>query len=144
VKSVQLIVRDLHQSEGYLNEQTRLAARYAEIAAGGEYTAEEDVYPERDDFAEVYTTIRREYRLGHDVLSLRTLGIVVNQRSTRRINPIKLKFIVRILQEMHILDIEEIAHDRYRFELIFNAGKINLEKSSILHRLKAQLTDRLK
>ncbi len=138
VKSVQLIVRDLHQSEGYLDEQSRLASRYAEIAAGGEYSAEEDVYPEREDFAEVYTTIRREYRMGHDVLSLRTLGIVVNQRSPRRINPIKLKFIVRILQEMHILDIEEIAQDRYRFALIFNTGKINLEKSSILHRLKAQ------
>ncbi|MBQ2767614.1 MAG: DHH family phosphoesterase [Clostridia bacterium] len=143
-KSVQLIVRDLHHTEGYIDEQTRLQDRYEEICAGGEYTAEEDIYPEREDFAQVYTTIRREYRLGHDVFTLRTLGIVIKQMSGQNINPIKLKFIVRVLQEMQILGIEELAPDRYQFELFFHTGKINLEKSSILRKLKTQCSNRPK
>ena len=144
VKSVQLIVRDIHPAEGYLGEQNHAIQRYEEIRAGGSYTAEEDFCPDRDDFAQVYTTIRRECRIGHDRFSLRMLGAAVNQTGPRRINSVKLKFIVRILQEMQVLDVEDLAADRYRFSITFNTAKINLEKSSILRRLRAQCSDRTK
>ena len=144
VKSVQLIVRDIHPAEGYSGEMSRAAQRYEEVRAGGSYTPEEDFCPDRDDFAQVYTTIRRECRIGHDRFTLRMLGAAVNQTGPRRINPVKLKFIVRILQEMQVLGVEELASDRYQFSITFNAAKINLEKSSILRHLRTQCTDRTK
>ena len=56
----------------------------------------------------------------------------------------KLKFIVRILQEMQVLGVEELASDRYQFHITFNQAKINLEKSSILRHLRAQCENRQK
>ncbi len=144
VKTVQLIVRDIHPAEGHPSEQTRALQRYEEIRAGGSYTVEEDFCPDRDDFAQVYTTIRRECRIGHDRFSLRVLGGAVNQTGPRRINPVKLKFILRILQEMQVLGVEELGSDRYQFNITFNSTKINLEKSSILRRLRTQCSDRTK
>lgn len=81
-------------------------------------------------------------RAGHDRLSLRTLWTLVNQNGTRRINTVKLRFIVRILQEMQVLDVEELTAERYQFAITFSTTKINLEKSSILRRLKSQCENR--
>ena len=142
VKTAQLIVRDIHLAEADADAYYRAAQRYEEIRAGAVYTEEEEVFPDRDDFAQVYTTIRREVRAGHDRLSLRTLWTLVNQNGTRRINTVKLRFIVRILQEMQVLDVEELTAERYQFAITFSTTKINLEKSSILRRLKSQCENR--
>ncbi len=141
VKNVQLIVRDIRQSEARAEELVRAARRYEEIRAGGAYTVDEDVYPDRDDFAQVYTVIRRECRMGRDKFSLHALGALVDRSGPRSVNPVKLKFIVRILQEMQVLGVEETSPDHYRFNITFNSTKINLEKSSILRRLKTQCAD---
>ncbi len=138
VKNVQLIVRDIRQSEARTEELLLSARRYEEISSGGAYTADEDIYPERDDFAQVYTVIRRECRGGRDRFALPALQTVVNRAGERAVNTVKLKFIIRILQEMQVLDVEELSPDHYRFDITFNSTKINLEKSSILRRLKAQ------
>ena len=54
------------------------------------------------------------------------------------INFIKLKYIIRILQEMNVLGIDEYKEEFYRFKLHYNDEKVDLEKSNILRRLRSQ------
>lgn len=143
VKSVQMIVRDIHPTEASVLAEAEAVRRYAELQAGGTYTSDEDFCPDRDDFAQVYTAIRREVRLGHDYMTLHLLQMVVNRAGPRRINTVKLRYIVRILDEMRVLGVETREKDHYLFTITFNQNKINLEKSSILRHLRAQCSDRV-
>ena len=53
-------------------------------------------------------------------------------------------YIIRILNELKICRIENITDDIFNFEVFFSASKTNIEKSSILKKLKAQCQDRSK
>ena len=59
--------------------------------------------------------------------------------SDTHINYIKLKFIIRIMQELQVCGVTEPSPDRYLFEFGYRAEKTNIEKSSILRKLKTQL-----
>ena len=137
--SLQLIIQDIHFSESYVQEYLRHAERYEEIRAGAEYTEEEQVLPCRDDIAVVYTALRREYRMGHSVFPLRRLLSMLHVQGARELNYIKLKFIIRIMQELQICGITETSEDVYVFEFRYQPTKTNIEKSSILRKLKTQL-----
>ena len=137
-KSVQLIVRDIHLSGVALEGAAQNADRFAEIWVGAPFTAEEDILPSRDDFAAVYTLVRRAVRSGSDTLTHR--GILSRLSGGQRsIGYIKLKLIIRILQELNLLGIEEIEEEVYRFRLQFTQTKTDLEKSNLLRRLRSQM-----
>ena len=143
VKSVQLIVQDVKLSEEYEKQCIDSKIRYQEISAGGAFDAEEDVIPNRDDFAVVYTTIRREFRLGHDILSTDVLLSILKKTDRPNINYIKLQFIIKILNELKICGVENMDKDRYKFDVYFSASKTNIEKSSILKMLRSQCRSRV-
>ncbi len=143
VRSVQMVLNDAHIAEGILKEEQRQKERYAEIFNGAEFSVSEEVIPDRDDCAAVYKTLRRENRMETSILDIRTLMKHLSvQRDQRPINYIKLKYILRIFNELQICEIEEIEKDIYRFRVFFNASKTSIDKSSILKRLKAQCIDR--
>ena len=54
-------------------------------------------------------------------------------------NYIKLKLIIRIMQELQLCEVDEPANDEYIFAFQFKTTKTNIEKSSILRKLKTQL-----
>ena len=141
VKSVQLIVQDIRLSEEYEKRCSDIKKRYEEISAGGAFDVEEDIIPNRDDFAAVYTTIRREFRLGHEVLTSDILLSLLG-KTDRPINYIKLQFIIKILNELKICGVENVGEDRYKFDVYFSASKTNIEKSSILKMLRSQCRNR--
>jgi hypothetical protein len=60
----------------------------------------------------------------------------------REIGYIKMKYILRIFNELKICEVEEIDNDLYCFAIHFNASKTNIERSSILKKLKSQCRDR--
>ena len=142
VKSVQLIVQDVKTSESYEKKCNDIKERYEEIASGGSFDMEENVIPTRDDFAVVYTTIRREFRLGRDTLSTDVLLSLLAKTENANINYIKLKFIVKILNELKICGVEQIDKEHYKFDVYFSASKTNIEKSSILRMLRGQCRNR--
>ncbi|MBQ2735356.1 MAG: single-stranded-DNA-specific exonuclease RecJ, partial [Clostridia bacterium] len=137
--SLQLIVQDILFSETYVREYVRQSERYEEIRNGADYEEEEAVLPCRDDIAVVYTALRREYRMGHTVFPIRRLLAMLHAQGDNAINYIKLKFIIRIMQELQICGITETSEDVYVFEFRYQPTKTNIEKSSILRRLKTQL-----
>ena len=142
VRSVQMILHDIRICEAYSNMLRDSKTRYEEIRSGGGYECSENVLPTREDFASVYTALRKEFRGGICVLDTKAILKLVNSSDEQRINYIKLKFILRIFNELQICEVNEIDADIYKFNIFFNANKTSIEKSSILKKLRGQCTDR--
>lgn len=136
-KSVQLIVQDAALSCGAREQYEAQIRRYEEIRMGAEYGAEEQVCPSREDVAAVYTYLRREFRAGRTSFPVRRLMGAVRSPDGSPFGYIKLKFIIRILQELQICGVSEPVPDHFLFD-IFYPTKTNLDKSSILRRLRSQ------
>ena len=134
-RSVQLTVRDLRSAEKERRESEAEEKRFHEIMSGDGFAPEEEVVPDRDDFAAVYTVIRRLVRGGNDTFSTRSMHAQLSAAGYD-IGYIKLRFVFSIFREMNILGIEEISPDTYRFRLKFSTSKADLEKSNILHQLR--------
>ena len=137
VRTVQLILHDARRAEDELREMICGAERYADIKRGERFSESEGILPTRDDFAAVYTMLRRQYRACVSRMSmcemLRALkadGVIMGY--------CKLKFILAILRELQICEVEQTAEDVYTFEIFFNASKTSIEKSSILKKLRSQ------
>ena len=136
-RTVQLTVRDLRPAEKERTEEEYAQTRFAEIMSGASFEPEERVVPGHDDFAAVYTVIRRLVRGGTDTFSVRSMRAQLCAAGYD-IGYIKLKFIFSIFREMNILGIEEIAEETYCFRLKFNTTKTDLEKSNILRQLRTR------
>lgn len=143
VRTVQMIVKDIRLSEQFVRQMNDEKARYEAVASGEGFVLAEDFIPDRSDFARVYTMLRREFRAGNSILDLKTILKLVNHSAETPINYTKCKYILRILNEFNICEIEEIDADLYRFAVLFRATKANIEKSSILKKLKSQCIDRV-
>jgi hypothetical protein len=144
VKSVQLIIEDACISRSYVNMMDAQKKRYEEICDGEKYSESEDIIPERADFVQVYTALRREFRMGSSVISSDDLLKLVNTPESKHINYIKLMYIIRILNEMKVCRIENMSENIFGFDIYFNSSKVNIDKSSILKKLKSQCVDRTK
>ena len=138
IRTVQLIVQDFKPSQCYESECNEHIARYREVRAGAEFSAAEDLVPAREDFAHVYTVLRREFRQGKDIFSERALLPMLNAGAPHPINYGKMKYILEIFHELKICGVEEIEEGIYRFDIYFNASKTNIEKSYLLKKLKSQ------
>ncbi len=141
--SVQIIVKDARLAQDFVDVINSEKIRYEEIRQGGEFLSSEAIIPDRNDFARVYTMLRREYRNGNGILDLRGMMRLVNHSEEEPINYTKFKYILRILNELKICEVEELNDDIYSFSVAFNATKTNIEKSSILRKLKSQCSDRI-
>ena len=142
IRSLQMIVQDIKSSERFRHHCDSMQTRYESIRSGGMFDEEEDIIPVRDDFALVYTVIRREFRMGHDKISDKTLLSLVNSQNPGQVNYIKLQYILLILHELKVCGVERQGSGVNRYSVYFNASKTNLEKSSILHKLRSQCRNR--
>ena len=137
-KSAQLIIKDIRKAEAQIADEEKWRLRFKEIWNGAHFTAEEDIIPTRKDFADVYCFMRQTARLNIDEVEHHTILIGTRKDYGSHINFIKLKYIIRILQEMNVLGIDEYKEEFYRFKLHYNDEKVDLEKSNILRRLRSQ------
>jgi single-stranded-DNA-specific exonuclease len=138
-RSLQMIVQDIRKSEAYVSEQRRMCERYAEIKAGALLEEGEEIYiPTRDDFALVYTFLRREFRQGNTTYSDQALLMALESEAPGKINYIKLKYIIRVLHELQICGVNEPEEGYYVFDIYFTPNKSSIEKSSILKKLRGQ------
>lgn len=142
IKTVQLIVQDMKRSQIALSQYSQERSRYAEISHGGEFLAEEDIIPSREDFALVYTLVRRETRAGRDSFSAYELLTLVNINHSRIVNYSKLMYILKTFIELKICGVEEVENDVYRFDVYYNSSKTNIERSTVLRRLRQQCKNR--
>ena len=60
-------------------------------------------------------------------------------QSKGKIGYIKLKFIIMVFRELNLVGINESPEESYTFTLHYSTTKKNLDKSSILRKLRSQL-----
>ena len=138
-KSAQLIVRDITHSCEMKSNIEKERQRFKEIWSGERFSASENVFPSRNDFAAVYRMIVSLVRLGNDQLTLRDLMSRLNQSEAKGIGYTKALIVIKVMQELNILGITEIGDEEYRFSVQYKTGKTDLEKSNLLRRLRSQM-----
>lgn len=139
-ESAQVIVRDIKPSFTEKERHRSETSRFEEIKNGAAFTAEENILPDRDDFAAVYRLIQNLVRMDIDVLKHR--DIISRLRSSDpsvHIGYVKLKIIMMVFKELNILSVEDIAPDTYKFKLYYSTTRKKLDKSTLLRRLRSQM-----
>ena len=140
-ESAQLIVRDLKPSVSEKEKQREELDRFEEIRCGAPFTPEEDVIPSREDFAAVYRLVQASVRSGIDVLKHRDiLSRIKGSDSSVSINYAKLKVIIMVFKELNIVSIEDLSDEVYKFKLHYSTTKAKLDKSTLLRRLRSQMS----
>ncbi|MBO5109328.1 MAG: single-stranded-DNA-specific exonuclease RecJ [Clostridia bacterium] len=137
IKSLQLIVRDIHLSEEERTVEDSERELYEQIKNGEALGEPEEIVPTRDEFASVYQFLRHEFRAARDILSLPQMVRMLSRQGIS-IGYVKLKFIVRIFQELNLVGVDEEREDLYRFSIVYTKNKTSLDKSNIYRRLKNQ------
>ncbi len=140
-ESAQLIVRDLKPSVSEKAKQRSEFDRFEEIRCGAPFTPEEDVIPSREDFVAVYRFIQNSVRSGVDVLKHRDiLSRIKGSDNSVSINYAKLKVIIMVFKELNIVSIEDLSDEVYKFKLHYSTTKAKLDKSTLLRRLRSQMS----
>ena len=140
--SVQLTVQDTRLSCGYQAELEQGRLRFAELRAGASFALEENILPDRELCAHAYMALRREFRRGKTAYSEGELLSLFNIAAPRKITYPCMKYIVEIFRELQICGVEEPSAGKYSFDIYYKSEKSNIEKSSILKRLRAQCRNR--
>jgi len=138
VRSVQLTVQDIRYAPEYSSELEAGRVRYAEISGGDAFDACENVLPDRELLAHVYVTLRREYGRGRTTYTDGELFSLVNAASPRKITYPCLRYMLEIFNELQICGVEEPVDEVFRFEIYSRVEKANIERSTILKRLRAR------
>ena len=137
--TLQMTLIDARPSE---DGETKLAEekrRYAEIEAGGTFSASEDLMPDRSAFGTVWRFLRQAETLEHNTFSVRRLIGRLNQAGTEHFNYCKLMWILRIFEELKICTFREPIPDCLLIELNGSCGRRNLENSTLLASLRARM-----
>lgn len=138
VESVQMIIQDIKHSQDYLDYFTMENNLYISVRQGASYSEDDDLLPNRDDFVTVYSLLRKEFRLGNDLMTEQELFHKLTSNNKCNIRLAKMKIILEVLNELKICTVEEISPGIYQFDVYFNSEKTSIEKSSILKKLKNQ------
>ena len=138
-RNVQLIVRDIKQSDVERNCVIMEKERFFEIWSGARFSTEEQVMPSREDFAAVYRVLVASVRNGSDTLSVRDILLRLSQvKDGSKIGYVKLLIIIKVMQELNLMGITAIDDDVYQFSVHYKTGKTELDKSTLLRRLRSQ------
>lgn len=131
-KSVQLIIREIRKAESVEKRLEAEMVRYKEIMDGAKFSPEENVIPNRDEFATVYKALK----FGDD-------GCVSESRlrtiAGGNINRIKLYIILDVLVETGLCEISRNGGDGLiKYTVNSVSAKVNLDEAPLLVRLKNQ------
>ena len=137
IENVQIVIQAIRHSQEYLSYFSNETELYYQIRNGAKFTVSDNIIPTREDFVNVYLLLKKEFRLGNDIMTevdiLKKLASPNNE-----IRLAKLKIILEILNELKICTVTEINKGLYQFDIYFNTEKTNIDKSSILKKIKNQ------
>ena len=142
-KNVQLIVKDVRLARKRADEEIAEHELYKAISERGnadgiDAISLRAVIPTREDCAAVYSLLRRELRVEHEVFSMRALlNLLASGGST--IGYVKLRFILSILDELNLIGVKltDEEYEIYTFRYIAQDGKTSLDNSALFCKLKA-------
>ncbi len=139
-ESVQMIIRDIKHAETQRRLFEDEKARFDEIKSGAAFSQDEDIMPNRDDFAAVYKLLLMSVRSGVNSMTHRDITSKFNGADgSRRIGYAKLKIIIMVFKELNLVKIEEPEDEVYKFDIHYSNTKTELDKSTLLRRLRSQM-----
>ena len=141
VRSLQLILQDIRLSGRLEQDRRREEERLSQVLAGAPISPSEQLVPDRDEIAAVFTVLRDEARQANVTVGERILLERVNRMSPIAINRIKLRLILRILTEMGVCRVEDAAEGYFAFEVDFDAPKTTIDASPLMCHLRDQLAE---
>ncbi|MBR6513999.1 MAG: single-stranded-DNA-specific exonuclease RecJ [Clostridia bacterium] len=116
------------------DEQKQL---YRSVKNGMHYKYSDEIFPQRKEFAALYTYIKR-----HEKRGVFTLPELIAQSGLTGENAIcKLKFMIDVFTEMKLITVDKTEDDfevKYNIALRFVRGKVNLDKSILLQNLRSK------
>ncbi len=134
-RNAQIIVKDIKISDIQQKHNELEEMRFNEIWNGATFSKNENILPSRDDFAVFYKFILNSIRSGKSSFTHRD---ICSKLSIYKIGYIKLKVIIKVFFELNILGIEEFEDEHYRFSVRYSSVKHDLEKSTLLRKLRSQ------
>jgi len=143
-KSLQFIAKDIRLTESQYNDEIREREEYAGILPSllegkiPDQAIDDSLIPSRDDFAFVYNLLKSELRMEHEVYSLRALLHFIHE-SNNTINYAKLRFIIRVLDELGLIGAEETDEEleKFVFRFIYVKERTSLDKSLLYRTLQS-------
>ena len=136
--SPQLLVKGMRLSEGECDAQEEMYKAYLNaVDTKNTEKVDASLIPTLTDFREVFRYLRRSTD-GNKPISLRRLASGINEDTGNDINVCKILIISDVLQEQGIADVEHIPDMLIRIALKPFSGKINLDNSALLSRIKAK------
>ena len=140
-KNVQLIIRDIKISMSSEKQYKRNRQIFEDIKGGATFSSDDGYFPEREDFVTVYKFLQNSLYAGVDTFTHKDLltKLSNSNSSAGEIGYVKLKFMIMVFKEMNLLQIDEFEDEKYRFKLQYSTAKKNLNKSSILKKLRSQM-----
>ncbi|MBQ2325865.1 MAG: single-stranded-DNA-specific exonuclease RecJ [Clostridia bacterium] len=134
----QLLVKGMRLSEGESDAQEEMYKAYLKaVDTKNTEKVDASLIPTLTDFREVFRYLRRSTD-GNKPISLRRLASGINEDTGNDINVCKILIISDVLQEQGIADVEHIPDMLIRIALKPFSGKINLDNSALLSRIKAK------
>lgn len=142
-RNIQMIVKDIRLAKRLYDMEKQEHDLYDALMGVNPYALSEyaeGIIPERQDFAVIYSTLKRELKSQHEVFSVRALRHLL-ARSGVMMPYTKLKGVIDIFHEMGLLKVEELDAEReiYSFGYIRVKEKIDLEQSGLLQTMRANL-----
>ncbi len=138
-RTVQFIIKDIMPSYDNILDIDMQKKRYKEIHDGAPFDDSEDVVPTRDDFAKLYKFLYTSLRSGINAFTHRELMYKLSPvQTSKKLTYTKLKIMLKVFAELNILGIEETEDDIYQFKLLYYSSKTDLDKSTILKKIKQQ------
>ena len=137
-KSVQFNIKDIRMSERAYTEQLTLESEFIKVKNGESILSSEEIIPQREDFALLYSFLTKEAREGKEQYSyVKLLKAIKRKYSGVTANYIKIKLMIKIFRELNIISIDEIDEYSFTFKVNYSKNKTNLEKSNILKKIKS-------
>ncbi len=137
-RNLQFNVRDIRISDRIHLEMEQGEGSYNDAWDGKSTLGGDEIIPIRDDFSLVYSFLLKEAREGKDKYSyIKLLYALKKKYSGVTLNYVKLKLVIKVFRELNIIAIEEIDDYSFEFRINFSKNKTNLEKSSILKKIKS-------
>ncbi len=141
-RSLQFILKEIRLSKDIRSREAEEHEQYNEVCACMTENRPLDArivpfaVPVRADFAAVYSTLKHELTLGHEIFSIRALRHLLRSRNIP-IGYTKLTFILTVFGELSILRVEEIdpVREIYRFQMVYGREKTSLDHSGVLRKL---------
>lgn len=135
-RSLQLIVKDRRPSDDAADRFRLERDALTDILAGKDPAGIEVPIPDRGEFAAVYRLIRETASMGEHFFSCRGMLSRLTSDPSVPFGYLKLGLILHIFAELQIVTLREEGKDLYAIELSEPNGKVDLDHSTILKRVK--------